>query len=119
MRKAIPILGLAVLLLLVMAGWQIASCELANIELREDMRDIAAQKGARIGLSAPSTDEDLRSAVARGASDHEIQLEPEQVIVHRTGTAEEPILYLAADYTRRVKLPGGSFTLHFNPSSAR
>ena len=57
--------------------------------------------------------------VVRAAKEHEIQLEPEQVILHRTGTAEAPILSLAADYNARVKLPGYSFTLHFTPSSAR
>src|SRR6267378_7865594 len=92
---------------------------LANLELREDLRDIAAQNAARIGLAPPSTDEYLRSTVVRAAREHEIRLEPEQVILNRTGTAEAPILYLAADYNVRVKLPGYSFTLHFTPSSAR
>ncbi|MGD1211809.1 MAG: hypothetical protein ABR973_10695 [Candidatus Acidiferrales bacterium] len=53
MRKAKLILGLAVLALAIIAGWPIASCELANLELREDLRDLAAQNGARIGLAPP------------------------------------------------------------------
>ena len=119
MGKAKLILGLAVLATAVIAGGPIASCELANLELREDLRDIAAQNAARIGLAPPSTDEDLRNTVVRAAKQHEIQLEPEQVILHRTGTAEAPILYLAADYDVRLKLLGYSFTLHLTPSSAR
>ena len=119
MGKAKLILGFAVLALVVAVGWPIASCELANLELREDLQDLAAQNGARIGLAAPSTDEDLRSTVIREANEYDIHLEPEQVIVHRMGTAQPPILYLAADYNARVKLPGCSFTLHFTPSSAR
>ncbi len=119
MGKAKLILGLAVLAMAVVAGWPIAWCELANLELREDLRDIAAQNAVRIGLAPPSTDEYLRSTVVRAAKEHEIQLEPEQVTLHRTGTAEAPILYLAADYNVHVKLPGYSFTLHFTPSSAR
>ena len=119
MGKTKLILGLAVLALAVAAGWPIASCELANLELRADLRDIAAQNAARIGLASPSTDEDLRRTVVRAAKEYEIQLEPEQVILHRTGTAEAPILYLAVDYNVLVKLPGYSFTLHFTPSSAR
>lgn len=113
------ILGLAVLALALIAGWQIASCELANYELREDLRYLAVQVGARIGLDPTSTDDNLRSAVIREAKGHEIQLEPEQVTVRRTGTAEAPIIYLAAAYEVRVKLPGCSFILHFNPSSAK
>ncbi len=119
MGKAKLILGLAVLALAGVEGWRIAWCELANFELHEDMQDLAAQIGSRIGLSPPSTDEDFRSAVIRKAEEHEIHLEPEQVTVQRTGTDEAPIIYLAADYKVRVKLLGFSFTFHFTPSSAK
>jgi len=119
MGKVKLILGLAVLALAGVVGWRIASCELANIELREDMRDLAAQVGSRIGLTPQSTDEDFRRAVVRKAEEHEIQLEPEQVTVQRTGTDEAPIIYLAADYKVGVKLLGFSFTFHFTPSSAK
>ena len=119
MGKAKLILALAVLVLTVVAGWRIASCELANFELHEDMRDLAAQVGSRIGLTPQSTDEDFRRAVIRKAEEHEIQLEPGQVTVQRTGSYEAPIIYLAADYKVRVKLLGFSFTFHFTPSSAK
>ena len=119
MRKVKLILGLAVLAFAGVAGWQIASCELANSELREDMRDLAAQVGTRIGLTPQSTDEDFRRAVMRKAQKHEIQLEPEQVTVERTGSPPKQIIFLAADYKARVTLPGFPFTLHFHPSSAR
>lgn len=119
MRIVKLILGLAVLALAVVAGWQIASCEVANMELHEDLRDLAAQTGAYIGLNSFNTDEDFRNAVIRAAKRYEIQLEPGQVTVQRTGTAQAPIIYLAADYNVRVKLAGFSFTLHFRPSSAK
>jgi hypothetical protein len=119
MRKIILILGLAVVVLAGEAGWQVASCELANIELHDDMQFIATQLGTRIGLNNPSTDEDLRNAVIRKAQEYEIHLEPEQVTVQRTGTDEAPVIYLAADYKARVKLLGFSLTFHFTPSSAR
>lgn len=119
MRKAKLILGLVILALAVVAGWRVASCELANIELRDDMRDLATQLGSRIGLTPASTDEEFRSAVIRKAEEHEIQLGPEQVTVRRTGTDEAPIIYLAADYKVRVKVLGLGFTFHFTPSSAK
>jgi hypothetical protein len=119
MGKVKLILGLAVLAVAIIAGWQIASCEVANLELHEDLRDLAAQTGAYIGLNSFNTDEDFRNAVIREAKRHDIQLEPEQVTVQRTGTAQTPIIYLAADYKVRVKLPGFSFTFHFHPSSAK
>jgi hypothetical protein len=119
MGKVKLILGLAVLALAIIAGWQIASCELANLELHEDLHDLAAQAGVRIGLVSSSTDDELRDAVIRKAKSHEIQLEPEQVTVQRTGTVTAPVIYLVADYKVRVTLLGCSFTLHFNPSSAK
>src|ERR1700730_3907351 len=119
MGKAKLILGLAVLALAIIAGWQITLCELANLELQQDMRDLAAQIGSRIGLNPQSTDEDFRSAVIRKAEEHEIQLEPGQVTVQRTGPDDAPIIYLSADYKVRVKLLGFAFTFHFTPSTAK
>ena len=86
MGKVKLILGTAVLAVALIAGWRIASCELANIEFRGELRDLAAQTGAKIGLNSFSTDEELRDAVIREAKKYEIQLEPEQVTVERTGT---------------------------------
>jgi hypothetical protein len=63
-------------------------CELANVELESDLRDIASQAGARIGLETMSTDEELRSAVIHKAGEHNIQLQPEQVTV-RTRAREK------------------------------
>jgi hypothetical protein len=119
MRKVKLILGLAVLALAVISGWQIASCELANLEFHEELRDLAAQGGARIGLGSFRTDDELRDAVIREAKKHDIQLEPEQVKVERTGTPRDPKISLKADYEVRVRLPAGSFTLHFHQSSVK
>jgi hypothetical protein len=119
MGKGKLILGLAVLALAVIAGWQIVSCELANLALREDLRDIASQAGAYIGLVPFNSDEDFRNAVVGAAQSHDIQLAPEQVTVQRTGTVPAQSIYLAVDYKAHVKLPGFSFALHFHPTSAR
>ena len=119
MKKVTFIFGLVVLALAIMTAWQIASCELANIEFHEELRDIAAQGGAKIGLLSFRTDEELRDVVIHEAKGHDIQLESTQVTVERTGTPPAQIIYLAADYKSRVNLPGFSFTLHFHPSSAK
>lgn len=118
-RKLTLILVIAALALACSAGWQIASFELHNFELHDDMRYLAAQIGTRIGLSDPRSDEDFRNAVIHNAQEHEIHLEPEQVTVQRTGTVEAPVIYLAADYRVRIKLLGLSFPLRFTPSSAK
>ncbi|HEY6385564.1 MAG TPA: hypothetical protein VIX91_07770 [Candidatus Acidoferrum sp.] len=119
MGKAKIIVGMAVLALAAIAGWQIASCELANLELQSDLRDLSAQVGTAIGLDAPSSDEDLRGAVIRKARKYDIPLEPEQVTVERVGTGKDAVVHLAVDYTVRVNLLAYSLTLHFTPSSRR
>ncbi len=119
MGKAKLILGLAAFGVAVAVGWQIASCEIANLELQTDMRDIAAQIASRIGLEPPNSDEDLRNAVIHKAEEHDIQLEPAQVTVQRTASGKTSAINLAADYKARVNLVLYSFTLHFTPTSAK
>jgi hypothetical protein len=113
------IFGLGVLALALNAGWQIGSCELINLEFQQDLRDIAAQTGSRIGLYSFSTDQELRAAVIRTAKTYDLQMEGEQVTVQSAGTGAKVVTYLAVDYKARVKLAGYQFNLHFKPSSAR
>ncbi len=119
MTKAKIILGLAVLGLALIAGWQIASPELANLQFQSDLRDIAAEIAARIGLSSPTTDEELRNLVIHKAERYEIQLQPDQITVQHMGTGDSSTVYLAADYKVRVNLLVYSLTLHFTPSSTK
>jgi hypothetical protein len=116
-RKAKLILGTAVLAFALIGAWQVVACEIANSELKEDLRDIAAQNSVRIGLAPPSTDEDLRSVVISKAKEHGIRLETKEITVQRAGTVEAPGINLAVDYRVPVNLPGFSFTLHFTPSA--
>jgi hypothetical protein len=113
------IVGLAILILIGSAGWQIAACELANIELRDDMKDMASQLGGRIGLTSFGSDEDFRNDVLRKARKYDIQLAPKQMIVQRTGEGLGSTIYLAADYTVPIHLPGLSFQIHFSPESGK
>jgi hypothetical protein len=119
MRKITILVGIVFLMVMVVMGWQIVSCELANVQLQDDMQDIASQAGTRIGFVEPRSDEDLRKAVLRKAKEHDIELEPAQVRVQRTASADMPTVYLAADYVVLVKLPVGAFALHFTPSAGK
>lgn len=117
MQKLKIILGIAVLVLVVMAGWQISSGELANMNLQEDLRDMASQAGSRVGFIAPPSDDDITASVIGKAKEHGIDLTPAEVTVRRTGSGTTSTLYLAVDYTVPVQLPLFSFRLHFTPSS--
>lgn len=119
MRNLKIILGIGVVLLALSVAWQIGACEIANVELRDDLRDLTAQLGVRSGLQDPKSVEEMRSTVVHKAKEHGIELGPEQVTVVRTGVEERATFYLAVDYMAPIRLPGYSFWLHFTPSSGR
>ena len=111
------ILGLIVFAFVASTGWQVASCELANYELKDDLNDIASMGGARIGLAAQQSNDDLRATVIRKAAGHDIVLEPEQIAVRRSGTVEAPAVSLEVRYRRRVWVPGAAVVLRFTASN--
>ena len=119
MKKLAWIAGLVALALAVSIGWPIAAAEIADRQLREDLRDQASRAGARIGLLELSSIGDFRDAVIRSAKQYGIVFAPNQVTVRRTGAGVTAVIYLAADYPEPVKLPGCSFNLHFTTTSAR
>ncbi|MFY9691364.1 MAG: hypothetical protein WA369_03980 [Candidatus Acidiferrales bacterium] len=118
MKTAGLILGIVILGLAAALGWQVGARELANTEFRDDLHDLAAQNGARIGLVAPSSDDDLRDTIIQiAAQRYGIHLDPAQVTVKRSGTPEIPVFYFTVDYEAQTGLPGIPFTLHFSPTS--
>lgn len=96
-------------------AWQVVSSEIANSELQEDLVDLASQNAARLGLSPTSTDDDFRSRIVEKASEHGIQLEPDQVSVERTGSEDAPAVNLSVDYKTTIGFSRLGFPLHFNP----
>src|SRR5215813_5702767 len=115
--KGSLLVGLVVVLPLLYFGWQIGACEIANLELKDDLADIAAQVGMKIGLDPIREDAELRAMVVRRAEDYDISLKPEQVTVERRGAGDREVVCLSVDYRARVHLLAYSLTLHFTPSS--
>jgi hypothetical protein len=119
MKKIKIILGLAAFYVLLSAFWQIGACELADIELKDDMKQMTAQFGMRTGVSDTASDADLRDTVLAKAAQYGIALSPNQVTVLRAGYEKNAILYFEADYSVPIVLPGFSFAMYFNPSNGR
>lgn len=117
MGKIKVILGILLFMLMMSTGWQLASCEFANYELRDDLKEIASLGGARIGLLAQSSDDDLRDAVIRRAAGHDIHLVREQIGVRRSGSVDNPKIFLVAKYRSRVVMPGMSLIFHLTATS--
>jgi hypothetical protein len=107
------IIGIVVIAAVVYVGFQVVPPELSNYSFQDDLRNIAMSGGANPHI----TDQALVEAVMKRAEEHQIPLAPEQITVQRIGSVGAPAVYVAADYSVPVTLPGYSFNLHFNPSS--
>ena len=117
MGKVKAIIGLILFALIMSTGWQLASCEFANYQLRDDLKDVAAAGASRIGLLAEASDADLREAVIRRAAQHGIHLMADQVLVQRSGATENLKIFLAAKYRARVIMPGVALIFHLKATS--
>jgi hypothetical protein len=107
------IVGFVAIVAVIYCGFQIIPPELTNYSFTDDLRNIAM-----VGGSNPhQTDQDLIDQVIKKAQEHQITLTPEHVTIQHIGTPGALAVYVAADYSVPVDLPGYSFTLHFTPSS--
>ncbi len=107
------LVGLLVIIGVIYCAFQIIPPELTNYSFQDDLRNIAMVGGA----NPHETDQQLVDAIIKKAQEHYITLAPEQVTVQRVGTPGAPAVYVAAEYSVLVNLPGYSLTLHFTPSS--
>ena len=105
--------GFLVFVGLIYCGFQIIPPELSNYSFQDDLHQIAMVGGA----NPHETDQEIIDSIVKKASDHQITLAPEQITVQRIGTPGAPAVYVAAEYSVPITLPGYSFTLHFTPSS--
>ena len=107
------IVGVLVIVACIYCLFQIVPPELSNYSFQDDLKNVAMMGGS----NPHTTDQELIDQVVKKALDHQITLAPEAVTVQRIGTPGSPAVYVAADYSVPVNLPGYSFTLHFTPSS--
>jgi hypothetical protein len=107
------IIGFLAIIAVIYSGFQIIPPELTNYSFQDDLRNIAMMGGA----NPHQTDQELIDAVMKKAREHDITLAPEQITVQRIGTPGALAVFVAADYSVLVSLPGYSFSLHFTPTS--
>jgi len=116
-QRVIAIAGLFLFLFVLSAAWKVATCEFANYELKDDLHDVAAMGSSRIGLLGDASDNDLRDLVIQKAAGIGIPLLRDQVIVRRSGSKENPEVFLATRYRTRVSMPGFSLVFRFTATS--
>ena len=107
------LIGFLAIIGAIYCGFQVIPPLLANYSFQDDLKNIAMEGGA----NPRETDQQLQEVVIAKAHTHDITLTPEQVTIQRIGTPGILAVYVAADYSVPVSLPGYAFTMHFNPSS--
>jgi hypothetical protein len=118
-KNVVIIVGLLLLGLAALAGWQIGSVYLANTELQSDLKDLSSLTGMRIGLVNPRTDSEIRELVVAKAAERGIHLDPVQVAVERTGEGIEGSIRLSTEYDIHMNVFGIFWTIHFTAASPR
>jgi len=105
--------GFLAILFVVVGLFEVAPPLMANYSFQDDLRTVALMDSGNL----QKTEEDVRNDVIRKAKEHELPVSPKQVTVQRINTPGMSAVYVAADYSVTVNLPGYSFDMHFNPNS--
>ena len=106
------IFGFLAIAAVVVGLFQVAPPMLANYSFQDDLKNVALMDGA-----TQKTDEEVRNDVMKKVKEHALPIEPKQVTVQRINTPGLTAVYVAADYSVTISLPGYSFDMHFTPSS--
>ncbi|MFZ0899863.1 MAG: hypothetical protein WBW98_04235 [Candidatus Sulfotelmatobacter sp.] len=105
--------GFLAIAAVVVGLFQVVPPVLANYSFQDDLKTVAMMDSANL----QKTDEDVRTDVVRKAKEHDLPVEAKQVTVQRLNTPGLTAVYVAAEYSVTVSLPGYSFDMHFNPTS--
>jgi hypothetical protein len=106
-------LGFLAIAAVVVCLFQVAPPMLANYSFSDDLKTVAMMDSANL----QKTDDEIRNDVIRKAKEHDLPIEAKQVTVQRINTPGLSAVYVAAEYTIPINLPGYSFDMHFEPTS--
>ncbi len=107
------ITGLVVIVVVFFVLFQVAPPMVANYSFQDDLKTVAMLDSSNM----QKTDDDVRNDVMRKAKEHDLPIDPKQVTVQRISTPGTSAVYLAADYSVTINLPGYTFDMHFHPDS--
>jgi hypothetical protein len=107
------IVGFLVIMAVVLMLFEIVPPMMMNYSFEDDLRNVALMDGSNF----QKTDDDIRTDVMRKAKDEGLPIAPKQITVQHISTPGLSAVYVAADYTVTINLPGYSFDMHFTPNS--
>jgi len=119
MKRTVLIVGLAVFVMAVAIGWQFAGAYIGNVELHEDVRDVASQNSVNIGLNPPRSNQEIRVELIRAAAEHGVQIGLDQIALKKyTDASTHRVWYdVTVDYNVPINLLVYSYQLHFVQSN--
>ena len=106
------ILGVGIFGVLILAGVKIIPPFFSNYEFEDAIKTEAVQS-----TYSTRTEDDIREAVIKQARNYDIALTPKQVHVSRVGSFGTGTLFIEAEYSVPIDLPGYSTTIEFHPST--
>ena len=106
-------IGFLAIAAVVVGLFQVAPPMLANYSFQDDLKTIALVDSPNL----QKTDDDVRNDVLRKAKEHDLPITAKQVSVQRLNSPGVTAVFVAADYTVTINLPGYSFDMHFTPDS--
>jgi hypothetical protein len=112
MAKLRLILGFAAFAAVGLLAMKLIPPFFSNYELEDAIKNEALQS-----TYTTRSEDDVRESVIKHARNYDIALTPKQVRVSRVGGFGQGTLFIEADYSVPVELPGYSTTLTFHPSS--
>ena len=104
--------GFLAIAAVVVGLFQVLPPMVANYSFSDDLKTVSM-----IDSNSQKTEDDIREDVLRKAREHDLPVEAKQVTVQRINTPGLSAVYVAADYSVTISLPGYSFDMHFNPNS--
>jgi hypothetical protein len=107
------ILGFIAIGAVVLALFQVVPPMMANYSFSDDLKTVAMVDSSNL----QKTDEDVRNDVMKRVKEHDLPIDAKQITVQRINTPGISAIYLTADYTVTINLPGYSFDMHFTPNS--
>src|ERR1700678_542431 len=107
------IIGFLVIVALFVGLFQVVPHMLANYSFSDDLKTVAMMDSSNL----QKTDDDIRNDVMKKVREHDLRIEPNKISVQTINPPGLTAIYLAADYTVTVSLPGYSFDMHFNPTT--
>jgi hypothetical protein len=106
------LLGFAVFGFVALLCYKLVPPVFANYQLEDAIKNDALQ-----ATYTAHSEDDIRQVVIKHAHDFDIELEPKDVHVKRTGSYGNGTLTIDAVYTVPVEFPGYAMTIEFHPSS--